>query len=216
MGYLYQARDGVGPRIKEDPQIRMWPQSQEKYPYVSLKMENKTSKLIARGYSMEGVILTLTSFFYVPNVEDDIHMVFDTTVSGINDFLWAKNFILQSIGCLLMIVDVETHMVDLEFGEMFYNFRLSSLLANYLGVDLGSYLRHKKYQKGRSLWMRWVRFMMVLVFSPYANIQGLLQESEVVRGNRSEPNNPLRWDKIRLNLHRDTNYPPTIPQIQFF
>ena len=36
----------------------------------------------------------------------------------------------------------------------FYNFRLASVLANYCGVDLGSYLGHKKDRQGKPLRMR--------------------------------------------------------------
>ena len=49
---------------------------------------------------------------------------------------------LPSMGNLLMMVVTETHMVDIDDGEMFYNFLLSSVLAKYCRVDLGSYLGH--------------------------------------------------------------------------
>ena len=151
------------------------------------------------------------SFFSVTKGTDDIRMVFDVTMSGFNDYLWAPNFMLPSIGSFIMMVGMETHMVDIDVGEMFYNFQLSSVLAKYYGVDLGSYLGHKKDRQGRSLWMHWVRLMMGLVLSPYASIQVLLWASEVVRGYRSDPNNPSRWDKIRLNLPGDPNYPSKSP-----
>ena len=54
------------------------------------------------------------------------------------------------------------------------------------------------------------------MLSPYAAIQGLLWASEVVRGDRSDTNNPLRWDKIMLNLHGDPSYSPTIPWMSKF
>ena len=46
-------------------------------------------------------------------------MVFDTTVSRINDYLWDPNFMLLSMGTLLMMVVKEMHMVDLDVGDMF-------------------------------------------------------------------------------------------------
>ena len=42
-------------------------------------------------------------------------------------------------------------MVDLDVGEMFYKFQLSSVLAKYCGVDLGSYMGHNNYRLGTSL-----------------------------------------------------------------
>ena len=64
----------------------MRPQRRENDPSVGLKAEKNMSKLVARGYIMEGVILALTSLFYVPKGTDDIRMVFDATVSGLNSF----------------------------------------------------------------------------------------------------------------------------------
>ena len=124
-GYLVQARDGVSPWIKEIPLIWMRKQRQENDPSVSLKVFNNMDKLVARVYITEGVILAPTPFFYVPKETDDIRMVFDLTLSGLNDYLWALKLMLLSMGSLLMIVDSETHMVDLDVGEIFYNFQLS-------------------------------------------------------------------------------------------
>ena len=83
------------------------------------------SKLVARGYITEGVILALTYLLSVPKVTDDIRMVFDATMSGINDSLWDSKCMLPSMGIFLMMVGSETHMFDLDVGEMFYNFKLS-------------------------------------------------------------------------------------------
>ena len=74
------------------------------------------SKLVARGYITEGVILALTYLFSVPKVTDDIRMVFDATMSGINDSLWDSKFILPSMGIFLKMVSSETHMFDLDVG----------------------------------------------------------------------------------------------------
>ena len=51
-------------------------------------------KLVARGYITEGEILAMTPLFYVPKVTEDILMVFDATVSGLNNSLWDPNSML--------------------------------------------------------------------------------------------------------------------------
>ena len=81
---------------------------------------------------------------------------------------------LLSMESLLMVVCPNTHVVDLNVGEMFNNFRLYSVMEHYCGVDLGSYLGHKKDWKETPLWMRWVRLITGLVLSPCAAIQVLL------------------------------------------
>ena len=48
------------------------------------------SKLVARGYIMEVVILVLAYLFSVPKGAQYIHMMFDENVSGLNDYLWNK------------------------------------------------------------------------------------------------------------------------------
>ena len=170
------------------------------------------SKLVARGYITEVVIIALTYFFSLPLVTEDIYMIFDATVSGINS-LWDLKCMLPLMGSFIMMVGPKTQMVDLDVGEMFYNFRLSLVLENYYRVGLGSYLGHKKDQQVTCLWMRLVHLMMGLVLSQYAAMQGILWAIGVVRGYRSDPYNPFIWDKIRLNLPGEPNYSPTIPWV---
>ena len=131
-------------------------QKKEKDPYVKLKADINMNKLVARRCIMEGVIFALTPFFSVPKGTEDIHMVFNATISGLNNYLWYPKFMLPSTGTFLMTVDPKTHMIDLDVGEMFYNFFLSPVLENYCEVDLGSYMGHTKDHQGTPLWMRWV------------------------------------------------------------
>ena len=64
-------------------------------------------------------------------------MAFDATVSGINKDLWETNFMIPVVASLFMMVGPETHMVYLDAGDMFYNFRRYSVLDNYFVVYLG-------------------------------------------------------------------------------
>ena len=70
-------------------------------------------KLVTKGYITEGVILGMTSLFFVLKRIDDIRMVFDATLSGLNNYLWDPNFMLLSMSSLLVIVGQDTHMVDI-------------------------------------------------------------------------------------------------------
>ena len=86
-------------------------------------------KLCARRYITKGVILVLTSFFYMTKVTYYILMVFDATVIRLNNSMWAPKSMLPSMGRFIIMVGPETHMVNIDVGEKFYNFRISSLLA---------------------------------------------------------------------------------------
>ena len=121
VGYLSKS-NGVCPWIKESPPIWMPPQRKYKFPTVSLKLSNKIRKMVNRGYIKEGVILNMTSFFSVPKLTEDIRMVFYVTVSGLNKYLRFPNFMSPSICSLLMMMGPQTHMVDLDSGEIFTTF----------------------------------------------------------------------------------------------
>ena len=84
------------------------------------------------------------------------------------------------------------------------------MLAKYFRVYWGSYLGNKKDRQVTPMCMLWVSLIVGLVLSLHAAIQGLLWASEVVRGDRSDLDNPFRWDKIRFNLPGDPSYLPTI------
>ena len=192
MGYIDQDQDGVGLCTKKVIPIWMRTQSQDKNPTINLKLANKMRKLVVRGYITEGVILALPSFFSVSKGTEYIRMVFDATVIRFNNYLWASNFMLLSMVSLLMMVGPKIHMVNLDVEGMFHIFRIYSELEKYCGVDLGSYLRHKEDQKVTPLWMLWVRLIMGPMLFPYDAIKGLLWATEVLRRDRSDPDNPFR------------------------
>lgn len=62
----------------------MRPHRQEKDMCVRLKVSNNMIKLVSRGYIMELVILALTYFFSVTKVTDDICMVYNANLRGLN------------------------------------------------------------------------------------------------------------------------------------
>ena len=102
-----------------------------------------------------------------------------------------------------MMVGHETQMVDLDVGDIFYNFKLSLVLTKYCGVDLGPYHKEEKNTSEKPYCLLWVIPMMGLILSTYAAIQGLLWASKLVHGDRGDPANPFMWDSVRLHLPGD-------------
>jgi len=88
----------------------------------------KLKNIVDRAYIGIGLVLYLTRYFDLPNGEDDGRMIFDATVIGVNDALWAPTFMFPIMECLLMSVGPGTFMKDRDIGEMFYNFRLSPVV----------------------------------------------------------------------------------------
>ena len=96
---------------------------------------------------------------------ENICTVVDENSRRLNNSLWVQKFMLSSLGSLIIMVVPNTHSIDLYVGKMFYNFRLSPVLANYCVVDLGYYIGHKKENQGTPIWMRCIVSIMGMVFS---------------------------------------------------
>ena len=92
-----KARDGVPLYVQHDLLLRYM--KQPKWPSDELQREkllSKLSKVRNRNYIEQGFVKSLTGYFAVPKAETDIRVVYDATKCGLNDALWAPNFV-----CLL-------------------------------------------------------------------------------------------------------------------
>ena len=79
---------------------------------------------------------SLTGFFAVPKGEDDIRIVYDASVCGLNDALWCPNCFLPTIDSVLRNAGSETWFGDIDLGEMFLNFQLDEKILPWVGVDV--------------------------------------------------------------------------------
>ena len=68
----------------------------------------------------------------------------------------------------------------------------------------------RKQTSGAPYWILWVQTIKGFIFYPHAAIKGLLLESEVVWRERSDPENPFKWESVRFNLTGDLYYYPMI------
>ena len=71
----------------------------------------------------------------MPKGENDIRVVYDASQCGLNERLWAPNFILPSIDMALRAVDKNTWLGDADVGEMFLNFQLDKDMRRFARVD---------------------------------------------------------------------------------
>jgi hypothetical protein len=74
----------------------------------------KLTKVRQRGYIAPGIIASLTLFFEVEKGEDDIRLVYDGSVSGLNLSIWVPRFFLPTIRTHLWAVDENTYMADVD------------------------------------------------------------------------------------------------------
>jgi hypothetical protein len=103
-------------------------------------------------------------------------------------------------------------MADLDVGEMFLNFVLHSDLRALCGVDLTLY--GGTIEEFETVaWEVWQRAAMGLKPSPYQAVQGMMVAEDVIKGDRSDLENPFRWDTVRMNLPGSKSYDPALPWV---
>jgi hypothetical protein len=124
-----------------------------------------------------GFVESLTECFGIPKGNDDIRLVYDGLVSGLNLTIWVPRFFLPTIRTHLRAADENMFMADMDIGEMFLNFILHKDLRALAGMDLSHYF---KEEKDGLLWETWQRAAMVLWSSPFQCIQAMGMAEEVI------------------------------------
>jgi hypothetical protein len=204
-------RDGHSPWLIRDPPRFLQPQQPDRDPEVAAKIKEKLENVSLKGYIRPGTVHSLTRYFAVPKSTTDIRMVYDATVSGLNDCLWVPSFVLPDTNVLTNLMDCNSWMGDLDMGEQFLNFPMHPRLQICCGIDVRPYLGQAKR---KTMWWRWTRCMMGLKPSPYFAIKGTFLAEEVVKGNRLDRSNPYHWESVLLNLPGSPSYTPSQPWVQ--
>ena len=216
-----EARDGTNTFIQgELPRYKVsqqWPRDN----LMKEKMKDKWLNVIDRRYIKPGPVISLTGSFAVPKGDSDVRMVYDATKCGLNEKLWAPNFMLPTIDMTLRHVDESGWFGDIDLGEMFLNFPLDTKLQPYTGIDATELKKELEKldlmtveqleSKGR-LFLRWERCLMGLRSSPYNACKAMGWADDIIRGSRFDKFNIFRWDRFILNLPGMKNYNPSLPK----
>jgi hypothetical protein len=208
------ARDGMAPYIL-GPLPRYMRAARKPKPEMFELILPKLQKFLNRGYvhPAEGNVYSLIDKFAVPKA-DDIRVVLNGTSCGLNDAVWAPNFWLPTSNTAANLLNYNYCSVDVDLGEMFYNFPLTEVLRKHSGIDFTPYKSRMTHDESDdSFLVRWLRCWMGLRPSPYYAVRYYYWAEELVRGNRRCPNNPLRWDEIRINCPGNATHDPTLPRV---
>ena len=208
--YRLQMRDGI--RVYAQKTLPLYRKAQRDIAdeFVKERVIKKLNKVRNNRYIQGGYVKSLTSFFAVPKGDSDIRMVYDASVSGLNDSLWAPRFAMPSLGTHLRAVEGGTYMGDCDIGDCFLNFILHESVRPYAGVDLTHYAAKTGEE---TIWERWTRAPMGLTTSPYQACQAVAFAEEVVLGHYLTPDNIFGWEYVRLNLPGDEAYTPNLPWV---
>lgn len=204
--YQKSIRDGTKLFVKREQLPRyfkrqMWP-SDSKHKE---QMAGKIGKVRERGYILPGQVNSLTGFFAVPKGTEDIRIVYDATACGLNNALWSPNFALPTIDSVLRGANRDTWFSDIDLGEMFLNYFLDEDLRKFAGVDVR--------EIGGEQWERWERTLMGFRPSPFVCTQTFAWGETLIRGDRLDRDNPLRWDRVIMNLPGNEDYDPSMPWV---
>jgi hypothetical protein len=172
----------------------------------------KLKSIIERGYVSTGHVCSLADYFDVPKA-DDIRLVYNGTSCGLNEALWAPNFWLPTPRSALRVLGYNYYSVDQDLSDMFLSFPLHPKLQPYSGIDLTPFKQELNIKSTGPYWLRWTRCWMGAKPSPYCAVAFYYYAEEFVRGNRTCPNNPLRWHQVKLNLPGDPKFDPTLPRV---
>lgn len=221
------ARDGIPPY-----HLDHWPNNHnspkrikpEDKPLLFEKFETYLSKGYLKVISSND-IKSVIDYFYVPKGLTDVRVVFNGTSCGINKAVFASNFWLPMSNTMTRLLSFGYRCVDVDIGEMFWNFPLHPVLQLYSGVDLTPFrenilkssTRHlfqeKHLKSNKRLITKLTRVWMGFKQSPEIACRYFYLAEEFIRGNHRESKNPLRWDSIKINLIGDKNFNPTFPNV---
>jgi len=189
---------------------------------VYKKILSKLSKSLSRGYLVPASfskIHNLIDFFAVPKAED-IRLVQNGSSCGLNKAIWASNFWLPNASSMTRVLGYNYKAVDIDLGELFLNFPLDKKLVSYSGMDLTPYKddllqfrRGSKVDVNRNFYVVNERNWMGLRPSPEWSCRFYYLAEEFIRGNEKEIENPLRWDKVILNLIGNSDFNPALPNV---
>ena len=207
-------RDGVELFIDWTNMPKYWKKQQ--WPdedHAIKKLKSKLANVKMKKYVQPGFVKSLTSYFAVPKAETDVRIVYDGTACGLNDSLWAPNFMLPTVDSIVRNASSSTWFGDIDLGEVFLNYPLDERIRPYAGVDVTHVDYDLNDKNAKRVIERWSRCLMGFKPSPYVTIQTFAWSEEIILGNRLDLKNPFYWDTLKLNFPGTLGYEPAMPWV---
>ena len=184
---------------------------------------NKFKKALKRRYLIFKPVDTVKSFvdyFQIPKGTSDIRMVLNGTSCGLNSSVFTPNFWLPYSPTMTRLLHYEYKYIDLDVGECFHNYGLYRELIPYSGVDLTCFRKqiardfpdapHLHDKRIAAVWTRtWFGFRQ----SPEVSFMFHHIAEEIIRGDRRDENNALRFDRVIINAIGNKDYNPSLPNV---
>jgi hypothetical protein len=101
-------REGHKPWFIQQPPSFTRSQQRDKDSDLAGKIKAKLENVALKGYISPGPVKSLTRYFAIPKGETDVRMVYDATVSSLNDCLWVPSFVLPDTESLVNLMNTES------------------------------------------------------------------------------------------------------------
>jgi hypothetical protein len=189
------------------------PQRADNNPTLKSRVKEKLDKVLQQRYFEVGLVKSLTTFFGVPKGEDDMIVVYDGSLPGLNAALWCPWSMLPNTNSHLRTVEPGTFMSDVDIAEMFLNFFMDWHLSKYAGANLTSYFTDDLGKGKDTFWVRWNRIAMGLRPSPFCAVQIMAWLDETVFGEHLDQDNVFRWDVVELSFPGMPQYSSAKPGV---
>lgn len=171
------------------------------------------------------------------NVITDIRCIWDCKANGLNAVLWAPGFRLPSAedakNMVVKYLDrtiaeylededpkvdysqdesvmTKSTALDIDVGEMFYNYRTHKKDRQFLGARIIS-TRHSGKEPSR--FVRFTALPFGARTSPFIAYQGQCRILELAEGDKDDESNPFQWDRVHMNLPCAQNFDPSLPRV---
>jgi hypothetical protein len=173
------------------------------------RLAAKIDTVLERGYLEMESIKSHIDVFPVAKA-DDIRAVYNGSKSGLNEAVWAPSSFLPTSKSALQVMTYCSLCVDLDLREMNLNFALDEGIWPYAGVDISCltpHLNNIPHGWEGGFIAHWNRSFMGFTPSPFNAVQTYYIGEEFARGNPAIENNPMRYNRVKLNLPFDSTCP---------
>ena len=147
-------------------------------------------------------------------------MVLNGTSCGLNSSVFTPNFWLPYSPTMTRLLHYEYKYIDLDVGECFHNYSLYQELIPYSGLDLTCFRKQiardfpgTPYIKDKRIAAVWTRTWFGYRQSPEVSFLFHHLAEEIIRGDRRDKNNALRFDRVIINAIGNANYNPALPNV---
>ena len=220
--FIQNARDGIRPYFTGPlPSNQMSPRPPAaEHKEVTWKKFQKALKRCYLQFCPASAVKSFVDYFQIPKGLTDIRMVLNGTSSGLNSAVFTPNFWLPYSPTMTRLLHYDYRYVDLDVGECFLNFGIHKGLIPYSGMDLTCFKKQIKrdfpdmpFLEDKRLAAVWTRTWFGFRQSPEVSFIFHHLAEEIIRGDRRDKNNALRFDRIIINAIGDKRYNPALPNV---